>query len=192
MKRLLLSLILSVLVSLNLAVDAVHAQPQLPFGLSSLFADASAPFNEEVMTQLETKVLPELEAIFTPEQREQFKTNIANGATFRKAFKSLSLTPAQKLQLKNLFGSLTKKDALATLTPEQKQQLFMKKKEVFMPTPEEIADKISAGMKGKGLTLPEGVKEKIDASMKSKESFKPTPEAILEKIKSSMSAEKAE
>lgn len=39
----------------------------------------------------------------------------------------------------------------------------------MMPTSEEITDKITAGMKGKGTDLPEGVKEKIEAGIKKKD-----------------------
>lgn len=162
-----------------LLVGAANAMPSTPLhtplGISSLYlADTLPPSGKNWLAQLEEEILPRLENIFTVEQREQFKTNIANGISFRKAFKSLTLTPEQKTQLKTLLKSVTKKDALASLTPEQKKQLFTKKKEMFMPTSDEIADKINAGMKGKGISIPAGVKEKIDAVMKKKESFMST------------------
>jgi hypothetical protein len=59
----------------------------------------------------------------------------------------------------------------------------LKKKEMMMPTSEEITDKITAAMKGKGTVLPEGVKEKIETGLKNKDAFMPTPESIGEKIK---------
>lgn len=179
MKRLLVLMIVCVMIALSLTVaGAANAIPNTPLGLSSLYlADTPAPSNPSWIAQLEEEILPQLETIFTPEQREQFKTNMANGTSFRKAFKSLTLTPEQKTQLKTLLKSVTKKDALASLTPEQKKQIFMKKKEMFMPTSDEIADKINTGMKGKGETMPEAVKEKIEAAMKKKESFMSTPES---------------
>ncbi len=147
-------------------------------GISSLYlADTPAPSSKNWLAQLEEEILPQLESIFTLEQREQFKVSIANGTSFCKAFKSLTLTPDQKTQLKTLLKSVSKKDALASLTLAQKQQLFMKKKKMFMPTSDEIADRINAGMKGKGISIPEGVKEKIDVVMKKKESFMPTSDS---------------
>ena len=90
---------------------------------------------------------------------------MGEGTAFRKAFKSLTLTPEQKTQLKAVFKDLPKKDAFASLTPEQKKELFLKKKQMFMPTPEEITEKINAGMKSKGL-MPEKVSEKVKEKMK--------------------------
>lgn len=189
MKRLLVSILACLMAIVGLAISApadASASPATLPGVYLADASASAPFDKDLLTQLETEILPQLEAIFTPEQSEQFKANIADGVSFRKAFKSLMLTPEQKTQLKTVLKSVPKKDAFASLTPDQKKQLFMKKKEMFMPTSEEITDRISAGMKAKGTFLPEGVKEKIDAGMKKKDAFIPTPESITEKIKAGM------
>lgn len=185
MKRLLVSIIVGAIVFLNLIVASpANASPSTMLGMPKLYlADTPAPATKDFITQLKTEIIPQLEKIFTPEQREEFQTEIANGSTFRKAFKSLTLTPEQKMQLKTLLKSVSKKDAFASLTPEQKKQIFLKKKEMMMPTSEEIADKITAGFKGKGTDLPEGVKKKIEAGIKNKEAFMPTPETIIEKIK---------
>ncbi|MFB2893367.1 hypothetical protein ACE1CI_10680 [Aerosakkonemataceae cyanobacterium BLCC-F50] len=185
MKRLLVSIIVGAIVFLNLIVASpANASPSNMLGMPNFYlADTSAPLTKDFITQLETEIIPQLEKIFTPEQKEQFQTEIANGKTFRKAFKSLTLTLDQKMQLKTLLKSVSKKDAFASLTPEQKKQIFLKKKEMMMPTTEEITDKITAGFKGKGTDLPEGVKEKIEAGIKKKEAFMPTPETIGEKIK---------
>lgn len=175
MKRRLLSLIVCVMLLLNLAIRPLHAQ-SLSLVIPPLYlADAATSSPNDLITQLETKILPELEKILFPDQIEQFKTSVANGSSFRKAFKSLMLKPEQKTQLKSLLSSMTKKDAFASLTPEQKKQLFLKKKEMFMPTSEEITDKINADMKGKGTSLPDGIKEKIDVSLKKKDAFMANP-----------------
>lgn len=181
MKRFLVSILVSAIVFLNFIVAS-------PANANSNFylADATAPVSTDFMTQLKTDILPQLEKIFSPEQREQFQTEMANGSTFRKAFKSLTLTPEQKTQMKTLLKSVSKKDAFASLTLEQKQQLFLKKKEMMMPTAEEITEKINAGMKGKGATIPEAVKDKIEANLKKKDAFIPTPEEISEKINAGM------
>ena len=43
-----------------------------------------------------------------------------------------------------------------------------------MPTSDEIMDKIQTGMSGKGMDMPEGIKDKIDAAMSKKKSFMPS------------------
>lgn len=176
MKRYLLSVIVGVMLLLNLAIHPANAQPYGFLAATPLyFADAVVAPTDDLIHQLETKILPEIEKILFPDQLEQFKTSVANGTSFRKAFKSLMLKPEQKTQLKSLFSSITKKDAFASLTPEQKKQLFLKKREMFMPTSEEITDKISAGMKDKGLSLPEAVKDKIDVELKKKDVLMSNP-----------------
>jgi hypothetical protein len=187
MKRLFVSLLASVVVLLSLTVGrSAYAFPVRFVLPGHYLADTAATTGEDWLTQLETEILPHLEEIFSPEQREKFKTDIANGTSFRKAFKSLTLTPEQKTQVKNLLSGVTKKDAFAALTPDQKKQLFAKKKDLFMPTSEEIADRIDASLKAKGMAMPEDVKQKIDAGLKQRDAFMPSTESIIEKIKASI------
>lgn len=188
LKRFLFSLLACLMVIFSTGVGIAHAQVKAFPSLPTLVADAPSQTVGDLITQLEQEILPQLEKIFNADQLEQFKLDLAEGMSFRKAFKALALTPEQKTQLKTLFSSISKKDALASLTPEQKKQLFMKKKEMFKPTAAEISEKIDAAMKGKGVELPEGVKEKIDAAMKRKDAFIPTEEAIAKKIKAGMDA----
>lgn len=183
MKRLLLSMFAFALVFL-MATGNAYAESGV-FSWLPIFGGENTS-DSKWISQLESEILPQLDTIFTPTQREKFKTDITNGVTFRKAFKSLALSPDQKTQLKDLLKSVSKKDAFAALTPDQKKKLFLKKKEMFMPTSEEIGEKIDAGIKAKGSPLPEGVKEKIDANLKKKEMFMPTPEEITEKIEMGM------
>jgi hypothetical protein len=187
MKRLLVSILVWITVFGFLVTDAAYAISHPILGMPTLFlADTPNQLEKDWITQLETEILPQIEQIFNPEQREQFQANIANGLSFRKAFKSLMLTPEQKTQIKAVLNSASKKDALASLTPEQKKQLFLKKKEMFRPTAAEVAEKIEASLKDKGLELPAGVREKLDEGLKMKDSFIPSPEAITEKIKAGM------
>ena len=93
---------------------------------------------EDAMAQLKTKVLPQIQDILTPEQREQLETAIVKGTSMRKAFKSLTLSPKQKTQLATVFKSLPKKEIFATMTPEQKREFFMGK--AFFKPPEEITE----------------------------------------------------
>ena len=176
MKRLLILFIAWIVLVLNpIALSVANATPIVAIKLPSLYlADAAPAASQDWLAQLENEIVPQLKNIFTPEQQAQFEDSIASGASFRKAFKSLTLTPAQKNKIKTLLASVPKKDALASLTLEQKQQFFMKKKELFMPTSDEIMDKIQTGMSGKGVAMPEGVKDKIDAAMSNKKSFMPS------------------
>jgi hypothetical protein len=186
MKRFLISLLTCLMVIFSTGIGAACAQANTLAVLPMLVAETPAEAVGDLMTQLEKEILPQLEKIFNADQLEQFTSDLAEGMSFRKAFKSLALTPEQKTQLKTLFSSISKKDSLASLTPEQKKQLFMKKKNMFKPTAEEISEKIDAAMKEKGIELPAGVKEKIDAAMKQKDTFIPTEEAIAKKIKAGM------
>jgi hypothetical protein len=131
--------------------------------------------NTKLLKKLETEIIPQISSVLTPEQQEGLANNIAAGASFRKAFKSITLTPAQKNKLSAIFKSVPKNDMFATLTPAQKKQLFMQKKQIFMPTAEEIGEKINAGMaakdKVKSPLAPstEEIVEKINAKMKIKD-----------------------
>lgn len=136
MKRLLMSIFACLIVLLSLVV-ASTAQAQSLIAASSpssATVEQTKP-KEELMQQLKTQLLPQLETILTPEQSEQFESAMVEGKTsLRKAFKSIMLTPDQKSKLATVLKSLPKKDFFASLTPEEKKQFFMKKKEMFMPT----------------------------------------------------------
>jgi len=128
-----------------------------------------------LLTKLETEIIPQIESVLTPEQQAEFATKVAAGTSFRKAFKAVTLTPAQKTKLSAVFKAIPKKDIFATLTPAQKKQLFLKNKQLFIPTAEEIGDKITAGMK----------------MAKDKSPLAPSSESIVEKIKAKMKAAEA-
>lgn len=143
MKRKMIALIVGVLMLWMGFVGAAQAQV--------LVADA-APMTEQVKTaieqfktkllsksdtsvnpfeQLQTQILPQLESILTPEQRQQLDDAIANGTSPKKAFKSIALTPDQKTKLGTMMKSLPK-DFFTSLTPAQKKELFMKKRDFFI------------------------------------------------------------
>jgi hypothetical protein len=136
---------------------------------------ASAPKaideSTNLLKQLETEILPQIESVLTPEQQADFAAKIAAGTSFRKAFKAITLTPAQKTKLSTVFKSIPKKDIFTTLTPAQKKQLFLKNKQLFIPSSAEIGAKITAGMqmaKDKSPLAPssESIVEKVTAKMK--------------------------
>ncbi|PSF35662.1 hypothetical protein C7H19_15580 [Aphanothece hegewaldii CCALA 016] len=92
------------------------------------------------------------------------------------------------------------KPDFTTLTPEEKTDFFSKIKNLFKPSPDDIADKMK--MKEKFKPSPDDIAEKVKNSMKMKEKFKPalddaaeavdgakaklSPDDIAEKIKNSM------
>ena len=136
MKRL-LAYVLTCVISLNLFITGV-AEAQLL--KTSPIVGVEGTISTDTFEQVKTKILPQFENILTPQQRDELANAMAGEkASLRKAFKSINLTPEQKTQLGTVFKSLPKKDIFASLTPEQKKELFMKKKELFKPTPEEIA-----------------------------------------------------
>jgi len=189
MERLFILILVGLIAVSNLMISSsVNAQMlgATTATLNSTLADQTNS-NPPSIQQLKTQVLPKIEKILTSEQSQQLEATILKGETsLRKVFKSITLSHDQKFKLATVLKSLPKRDTLAALTPEEKKQFFTKKKEAFMPTAESINEKISASMKMKGTTLPEGVSAKISAKMKNAEQFMPTPETIGEKINAGM------
>lgn len=141
MKRKLISIFTCVMVLLNLIVAGAAQATPLIADASPNMPGAETQKIEDVVEQLQAEFLPQLESILTPDQREQFKAVIADKKTsFRKAFKAITLTPEQKTKLAATFKSFPETDTFTSLTPEQKKQFFMKKKELFMPSGDEIAE----------------------------------------------------
>ncbi len=191
MKRVLFSIIVCTALVLNLFISGVAAAKpmfNLPF-LAGASGTEALPA-EELTQLLETKVLPEIESLLTPEQREQFIMALADGKSLRKAFKAMTLTPDQKAELAAyLKSSMYGKGVLASLTPEQKKQFFLKKAEAFTPTADEIAEQIVGKMplaKDTGNVEPQALTDKIAEKLKmfmgKGTGIKPTPEEIGQKI----------
>ena len=139
MKRLLVSIFACLIVLLNLVVaDTTQAQ-SLTASPPSATVDTKA--RQEVMEKLKSEFIPQLESVLTPEQRDELESAVVEEEmSLRKAFKSMALSSDLKIKLAAVFKSLPKKDFLNSLTPEQKKQFFMKKKEMFIPTADEIAE----------------------------------------------------
>jgi Spy/CpxP family protein refolding chaperone len=135
MKQFFISILVSLIVVFA-ATTWVRVSP-------SIAATATAPVVEtgiDAIEQLKTTILPQIQNILTLEQQKQLETTvISDKGSIRKAFKSLMLTPDQKTKLAAVFKSLPKKEIFTAMTPAQKRQFFMTKKEIFLPTPEEIA-----------------------------------------------------
>ncbi len=135
MKRLFLSILVSLIITFG-ATTWIRVSP-------SIAATATVSVVEkgvDAIEQLKTTILPQIQNILTPEQQKQLETTvISDKGSIRKAFKSLMLTPDQKTKLAAVFKSLPKKEIFTSMTPAQKRQFFMTKKEIFLPTPEELA-----------------------------------------------------
>jgi len=163
---------------MTLLAVAEVSQPVTTSEVTAPEVTASQPISEvtseatNLLKQLETEILPQIESVLTPEQQAEFAAKVASGTSFRKAFKAVTLTPAQKSKLSTVFKSIPKKDIFATLTPAQKKQLFLKNKQLFIPSSEEIGAKITSGMK----------------MAKDKSPLAPSSESIIEKINAKMKA----
>jgi hypothetical protein len=201
MFRKFLATVLCTLVSLTLVASPASAMP-FPFSIP-FFNDVDLTSDQQaLMEDLQSKYLPEIESILFPEQEEKFEEAMEDGLSLRKAFRKMALTSEQKVELAATMKSIPKGELFATLTPEQKKEVFMKKKEMFMPTPEEIAAKIKAGMESKAALDPdapgaemaptaEEIAEKIKLGFEKKKEFMPSMEEIQEKISAKMEAEAA-
>ncbi|MBD1844428.1 hypothetical protein H6F89_13700 [Cyanobacteria bacterium FACHB-63] len=133
MKRMLMSMFACVMLVASFAIMPVaQAAPMLS-------ADAPAA-TVDPYTELKAKIVPELEKILTPDQQTQLEEAIANGTSLKKAFKSVALTPEQKSQVGMMMKSVPK-EYFTSLTPEQKRELFMQKKEFFMTSGKAKAEK---------------------------------------------------
>jgi hypothetical protein len=186
------------LLALTLVVQPALAAP-FPFSLP-WFQDIDLTEDQQVlMQQLQDKYVPEIEEILYPDQRERFEEAIQDGYSMRRAFREMYLTPDQKTELASVVKQIPKSSIFASLTPDQKKEIFMKKKEMFMPTAEEIQERIQAGMEAKQQFAPdapdaemaptaEEIAEKIKAGFEKKKAFMPSIEDIKEKISEQMEA----
>ena len=194
MLRTLLAVVVSTLLAVMVAISPAQAKSAALPWLQGMDLNAD---QQELMEQLESQYVPQIEAILFPDQREKFEQAIEDGYSLRKAFKSMALTKEQKSELSLAMKAVPTQELFAALTPEQKKEVFMKKKELFMPTPEEIVEKIEAGMKAKEKFAPdapgsemaptaEEIGEKIKLGLEKKKEFMPTMEEIKEKISAKM------
>lgn len=162
-----------------------------PIEMRSIYFAAATTAEQDLLKELQTDVLPQLTAILTPQQLGTFETDISGGDSFRKTFKALMLTPEQKREIKTVLSSIPQKDAFASLTPGQKKLLFLKKKEAFMPSSEEIIDKINAGKAGEGGTVSKAVQDKIEEGIKARDESMPSSKSIMDKIEAGIESFKA-
>lgn len=195
MLKKLLVVLLCTLVSLIFAVSPASAMP-FPF---SLFDGIDLTTDQaNLIEDLKSKYVPEIERALFPEQQKKFEKAIQEGHSLRKAFRSMALTSDQKNELAAAIKKVPRGRLFAALTPEQKKEIFMNKKEAFIPTPDEIAERIKAGRESEGFAAdapgaeigptPEEIAEKIKLGFEKKKAFMPSAEEIQEKISARMEA----
>ncbi|MFQ4136469.1 hypothetical protein PGN35_009120 [Nodosilinea sp. PGN35] len=190
--------LLCTLASIALVASPVSAKP-FAFALP-LFDNVDLTAEQETLVEeLRSKYVPQIESILFPEQRETFEQAIQNGYSLRKAFKAMALTTGQKADLAATLKTVPKGNLFAALTPEQKKEVFLNKKDMFMPTPDEIAERIKAGMESKAsfapdapgsemAPTPEEIAEKVKLGFEKKKEFMPSVEDIKAKISAKMEA----
>ena len=133
MKRFFVSILVSLIIGFG-TTNWVQISPSIAATTTAVETGVDA------IEQLKTTILPQIQNILTPEQQKQLETAlVSDKGSIRKAFKSLMLTPDRKNKLAAVFKSLPKKEIFTSMTPAQKRQFFMTKKEIFLPTSEEIA-----------------------------------------------------
>lgn len=197
MKRFFVMLAACALITLSMVGTTGMAQAQTAVAtlIPLLGAEAIAP-PDDLLEQVKNQILPQFETILRPEQRDRLQTEIVEAkASLRKAFKKIALSSDQKTKLAMVLKSLPKKDVFASLTAEQKQELFSKKA-MFKPTPEDISNKINAKMqmakdKGAMMPTPEEISQKISAKMKlaqDKAAAKTAPAAPGQKMTEALNA----
>ncbi|GAP95246.1 hypothetical protein [Leptolyngbya sp. NIES-2104] len=159
MKRILVSVLACVMMGLSFAVAPLaHAIP--------LFAAVEAPpTTTDPLAELKAKIVPQLEAILTPEQRTQLEDAIANGTSVKKAFKSIALTPEQKGKVGMMMKSVPK-DYFTSLTPAQKRELFMQKKDFFMTSGKAKAEAAMQAASEKVEEVTKAASGKVDDAVK--------------------------
>ena len=132
MKRFFMAILVSLMIVLSVT-NWVLVSPAIAATATAVETGVDA------IEQLKTTILPQIQNILTPEQQKQLETTVVSDkGSIRKAFKSLMLTPDQKTKLAAVFKSLPKKEIFTSMTPAQKRQFFMTKKEIFLPTSEAI------------------------------------------------------
>lgn len=96
-----------------------QALPSLIAALDQLNLTAD---QEAQLSAIRRETRTQLEAVVQPEQRQQFKTTLQQGGSFRQAVNAMNLTPDQKQQLKSIFQSARQQGA-TVLTTAQRQEL---------------------------------------------------------------------
>lgn len=115
---------LSVTPSLPLVAQTQPSQPrQLPPVRDSKYKGIELTEQQKAQMQaIRKNTSAQIQAILTPQQRQQFQAAMGSGQKRRSAFMDMNLSDQQKSQIREIMQS-AKAQAEAVLTPEQRQQL---------------------------------------------------------------------
>lgn len=100
-----------------------NQQRQLPPVRDSKYKGVE--LTEQQKAQMQTireQTSSQIQAVLTPEQRQQFQAAMGSGQKRRSAFADMNLSDQQKSQIREIMRS-AKSQAEAVLTPQQRQQL---------------------------------------------------------------------
>ncbi|AFZ28820.1 hypothetical protein Glo7428_0211 [Gloeocapsa sp. PCC 7428] len=109
-----------------LAINAQPAAPQVGQragrGMGKMAGIELSAEQQAQMEQIRNETRTQIEAVLTPEQRQQWQAATQNGQRRRGAMASLNLSEAQRTQIRQIMQS-SKERVTAVLTPEQRQQI---------------------------------------------------------------------
>jgi periplasmic protein CpxP/Spy len=126
MKVRLVALIAGTVGAIALVISPLLVNAQTPEQLDRFPAVLESldltPDQEEQLAQIRQNTRTQLETLLTPEQREQLKTTMQAGGTFRDALAAMNLSDDQHTQLRSVFRS-AHQQARDVFTPEQQQEI---------------------------------------------------------------------
>ncbi|KJH70120.1 hypothetical protein [Aliterella atlantica] len=114
---------LSAATSLPLTAQIQPSQQQLAPVRDSKYKGIQLTEQQKAQMQsIREQTGSQIQAILTPEQRQQFQAAMGSGQKRRSAFADMNLSEQQKTQIREIMQS-AKTQAEAVLTPAQRQQL---------------------------------------------------------------------
>lgn len=114
---------LSVATSLPLTAQIQPSQQPLAPVRDSKYKGIQLTEQQKAQMQaIREQTRSQIQAVLTPEQRQQFQAAMGSGQKRRSAFADMNLSEQQKTQIREIMRS-AKSQAEAVLTPAQRQQL---------------------------------------------------------------------
>ncbi len=117
-----------------LAINAQPAAPQVGQragagrGMGKMAGIELSAEQQAQMEQIRNETRAQIEAVLTPEQRQQWQAATQNGQRRRGAMAALNLSEAQRTQIRQIVQS-SKERVTAVLTPEQRQQIEQRRQQ---------------------------------------------------------------
>lgn len=109
--------------AISLTPVVVKAQTPLT-GLFPFLSGVELTAQQKIqLADLGSQALAQVEKIVSPQQREQFRTALAQGKGFGEALGAMNITSAQQTQLQGVFSS-AQTQLISTLTTAQRQKIL--------------------------------------------------------------------